>query len=220
MYIAIIGDIKESRKLGESRNAVQEQLNSLLEDINERYKEDIQSYFLITLGDEFQGLLKVPDHVLDIIEYIELNMYPVRIRFGIGIGKIDTGFIRVEALGADGTAYYNAREMVDELKIAERSNKTTCSYIKLKSCAEFGDSDLINAGLHGLCFIEQLWTDKQREVIHKLRLGMTVEEIEQSVSVVRSSIYRRIQNSGYYDYKEIHDAITKTLDKEWRKNLE
>ena len=220
MYIAIIGDIKHSKKLGDSRNAVQEKLNRLLKEINERYEEEIQAYFLITLGDEFQGLLKVPDHVIDIIEYIQINMYPVRLRFGIGIGKIDTSFIRVEALGADGTAYYNAREMIDELKAAEKMNKATCSYIKLKSSAVLVNDDLVNGCLHGMCYIEQLWTDKQREIIHNLCLGMTIEQMEQSVSVVRSSIYRRIQNSGYYDYKEIHDTITKTLKKEWGNKLE
>ena len=56
LYIAIIGDIKGSKKL-DNRNEVQKKLTSVLDDINKKYKDDIYSKFTITLGDEFQGLL-------------------------------------------------------------------------------------------------------------------------------------------------------------------
>ncbi|WP_051926192.1 SatD family protein [Carnobacterium jeotgali] len=56
-YAAIIGDIKDSRKIAD-RKEVQEQFHSILQIINEKYAEDIASNFIITLGDSFQGLLK------------------------------------------------------------------------------------------------------------------------------------------------------------------
>ena len=68
-YIAIIGDIVNSKKL-DDRNAVQINLKSLLKRINEKYTEDIASNFMITLGDEFQGLLKCGNNVMNIISEI------------------------------------------------------------------------------------------------------------------------------------------------------
>ncbi|MGB4438298.1 MAG: SatD family protein, partial [Sedimentibacter sp.] len=56
-YIAIIGDIVNSKKI-DNRNDVQIKLKSLLKRIDEKYTDDIASDFMITLGDEFQGLLK------------------------------------------------------------------------------------------------------------------------------------------------------------------
>ena len=55
-YIAIIGDIKNSKKIVD-RGAIQEHLKKILDNINLKYSDCIASKFTITLGDEFQGLL-------------------------------------------------------------------------------------------------------------------------------------------------------------------
>lgn len=118
-YVAMIGDIKESKKI-DGRNMVQEKLNHILNHINERYSSDISAKFVITLGDEFQGLLSVNDHLLEIIKYIQREMYPVRLRFGIGIGEIYTDIFHEAAIGADGPAYYAAREAIEGLREQEK----------------------------------------------------------------------------------------------------
>jgi len=63
MYFAIIGDIVESKKIL-NRNEAQEKLNHILKDINIEYERNIAAKFIITLGDEFQGLLSNPIHLL------------------------------------------------------------------------------------------------------------------------------------------------------------
>ena len=114
-FVAVIGDIKDSRLL-ENRKEVQLRLREVLERLNENYKEEIVSRFLITLGDEFQGLLCSGKAVLDMINEIRMEMYPVRLRFGIGFGQITTDIKTEMALGADGPGYYRAREAVELLK--------------------------------------------------------------------------------------------------------
>ena len=89
MYVAIIGDIVNSRKII-NRTEIQEKLNRVLEDINLDYKASIAAKFIITLGDEFQGLLSNPCDLFNIIDRIKFTMHPVKIRFGIGIGEINT----------------------------------------------------------------------------------------------------------------------------------
>lgn len=56
-YYAIIGDIKRSKKI-ENRCEIQEKLKKILDNVNSIYNNDISAKFLITLGDEFQGLLE------------------------------------------------------------------------------------------------------------------------------------------------------------------
>lgn len=118
-YMAIIGDIKESKKI-EKRSIMQKKLNKILGEVNELYDSDISAKFIITLGDEFQGLLNKGEHILDMIQYIQKKMYPVKIRFGIGIGEISTEIYHEAAIGADGPAYYAAREVLEKIRNQEK----------------------------------------------------------------------------------------------------
>ena len=81
VFCAIIGDIIESRK-SENRFSIQNELNKILNHINESYRSSIESKFIITLGDEFQGLLSKPNNIFDIIDKIKMHMYPTQLRFG------------------------------------------------------------------------------------------------------------------------------------------
>ena len=121
-FAAVIGDIKDSRHL-ENRKEVQVHLQEILDRLNEKYKDHIVSKFLITLGDEFQGLLCGGEHILDMVNEIRMEMYPVRLRFGIGFGQITTDIKSEMALGADGPGYYRAREAVELLKEREKKNR-------------------------------------------------------------------------------------------------
>ena len=130
LYTAIIGDIKGSKKLN-NRKEVQRKLSKILGEINSKYESDIASTFSITLGDEFQGLLRSPRYTLEIVKYIQTKMYPVIFRIGIGLGDISTDINPGSALGADGPAYYAAREMVDVLHETENKNKSAEADIQL-----------------------------------------------------------------------------------------
>ena len=85
-------------------------MKQVLEEINNKYISDISAKFIITLGDEFQGLLGNGVNTMNIVSEIGRKMYPVKIRFGIGIG-------------ADGPAYYKARDAIEYLKGNEKKNK-------------------------------------------------------------------------------------------------
>ena len=56
IYVAIIGDIIDSKKI-KNRNEVQQKLKHVLSKINQSYDDIIAANFIISLGDEFQGLL-------------------------------------------------------------------------------------------------------------------------------------------------------------------
>ena len=130
-YLAIIGDLKHSRDISD-RYVVQEKLNKVLGEINESYSRDLSSKFTITLGDEFQGLLNCGVNTMRIISDIERRMYPVKIRFGIGIGSITTDINTEMAIGADGPGYYKAREAIEYLRIIEKRNSTQAADIRFE----------------------------------------------------------------------------------------
>ncbi len=122
-YYAIIGDIKRSKKI-ENRCEIQEKLKKILDNVNSIYNNDISAKFLITLGDEFQGLLEITAPILEIIKYIQREIYPIKLRFGVGIGNVSTLINHEAAIGADEPAFYAAREMIEFLREQEKKLKS------------------------------------------------------------------------------------------------
>ena len=87
---------------------------------------------MITLGDEFQGLLNNPAYAIEIVKYIQRELYPVKLRFGIGIGEISTEINQKAAIGADGPAFYAAREIINFLKNEEKHLKNQAPDIQIE----------------------------------------------------------------------------------------
>ena len=129
-YYAIIGDIKRSKKI-ENRCEIEEKLKKILDNVNSIYNNDISAKFLITLGDEFQGLLEITAPILEIIKYIQREIYPIKLRFGVGIGNVSTLINHEAAIGADGPAFYAAREMIEFLREQEKKLKKQAADIQI-----------------------------------------------------------------------------------------
>lgn len=217
MYYAIIGDIVHSKAINsKQRNDVQNKLKLTLEGINQRYSEDIAANFIITIGDEFQGLLHHPSKLLKIIDEIQFRMYPVRMRFGVGFGDIDTEINREMALGADGPAYHYARSVIEQIKALEKGKLSGNVNILFKSGNEEHQMllELMNSSLQLCSFIEGKWTDKQRELIEKMIYsGMNQTAAAQELGIAQSSVQRRLKSAGYYDYYNARELIAQILDK-------
>lgn len=201
IYIAIIGDIRKSKELQE-REAVQIQLKEVLERINKKYSKELASDFMITLGDEFQGLLKDSTSVVQIIEEIELSLIPVKLRFGIGIGEIYTTINRDLPLGADGPAYYNARAAIEELKELEKKSKMHLSNISVHGDDKlFINYDLLNTIFSLLYVIKEQWTQGQLKVIKELTMynGNQVT-IAKRLGIAQAGISKHLLKANYYTY--------------------
>lgn len=215
MYFAIIGDIIHSKNL-KDRHGIQMKLNHILNQINTEFEEDIAAKFIITLGDEFQGLLHSSGNILKIIDLIQFKLYPIRLRFGIGIGEIDTQIDRNMALGADGPAYHYARNMIQYLKMKEKGKLSGSANIMFYSGFHIEIITLINCNLQFCSYLERNWTDKQRELLEK----MILDELNQSqaakeLQIAQSSIQRRLKAAGYFDYIHARTTITTILREKW-----
>ncbi len=207
-YIALIGDIKSSKKI-EERKKVQDKLKYTLDKINQDYKDDISSKFIITLGDEFQGLLKRGKNVIKIVEQIQLNMHPIAIRFGIGIGAVTTEINYDMSIGADGPTYYKAREAIEFLKENELKNKTYVSDIRVEVEEDTNQiADMINTILSLLTVLKENWTDRQREIILDfLKNQDSQKKTAKRLGIVQSTVQRGLKGGNYYTYKEAIDTL-------------
>lgn len=212
-YIAIIGDIKKSKEI-QDRKQAQAKLEAVLNEINEMYGDDIASKFLITLGDEFQGLLHCGLRTMQIISRIERKMYPVQLRFGVGIGPITTDIRRDMALGADGPGYHKAREAIDYLKDSEKRKMTGAADVRFGFSGEEQSSViLINSILILLTAIQESWSDRQRVIIwDMLEHQDSQSETARRLNVKQPTVQKALVRGNYYAYKEAFDTIGKALE--------
>ncbi|MDD3704564.1 MAG: SatD family protein [Clostridiaceae bacterium] len=216
MYYAIIGDLVASRSY-EDRLHVQEKLKYNLNEINREYSNEIGANFLITLGDEFQGLLTQPLHLFPIIDKIRFSMYPVKIRIGIGIGNINTEIDRSQAIGADGPAYHFARKMIEEIRKDEISQQRKLQDIKIASQQEDKYIELINSNLSLCTCLENSWTQKQFETIDLiLYKNISQKEAAKRLGISASSIQRRLNSAHYFNYKFARELVGKILLGRWK----
>lgn len=211
-YIAIIGDIKESKKITD-RNHVQEKLKDVLENINKAYTNDISSKFIITLGDEFQGLLCSGTNVMNIISEIERKMYPVKIRFGVGVGEITTRINNEMAIGADGPGYYKARSAIEFLKENEKKKQANPADIRIEADEDNQAAEvMINTILSLMTVIKEDWTDRQREIIwDMLEHQDNQASAAKRLNIKQPSVQKSLANGKYYAYKAALDTIGKAL---------
>lgn len=211
-YIAIIGDIKKS-KLIQDRNRTQEKLGKVLDEINHKYEDDIAAQFMITLGDEFQGLLAKGENTMEILTEIEHRMHPVKIRFGIGIGEISTKINRTMAIGADGPGYYKARAAVEYVKSIEKRKQIGAGNIRIEIAGDYEKAtSLLNTIFSLLTVITSNWSDRQREIIYTmLKQKSNQLEIAEQFQIKQPTVHKVLTAGHYYSYLEAIETIKRVL---------
>lgn len=217
IYFAVIGDVIASRKI-EDRNLFQKDLNEVLNEINVEYKEDLASSFVITLGDEFQGLLKKADHLLEITDKIKFRLGPTELRFGIGIGNIDTEIDAFSSIGADGPAYWCARSAITQIHNNNDYNK---SKILIEAEEETDFMAVINESLKMCDYIESKWRKSQKELVQTsiLNFGYDTKvpqkKLASLLGITAQTVNSKIQSTGYYNYLRLKLSVCTTLQNHW-----
>ncbi|WP_125153802.1 SatD family protein [Clostridium rectalis] len=118
LYCTLICDIKSSRKL-KNREELQYKIIDMLKKTNIEFKDTIISPFLITTGDEWQGLLKYPCDYKTILKFFKNSINNIEFYTGIGIGTVYVHNFELTVNQLDGPSFYRAR---DAIKYAKRNN--------------------------------------------------------------------------------------------------
>lgn len=214
-YVAIIGDIIDSKKI-EDRNASQQKLKETLSKINCKYEKNIASKFIITLGDEFQGLLKNREHVIDIISDIDINMLPINLRYGIGVGSINTDINFNNSSEIDGSSYHRARKMLSELDHKKNRNKSPHSNIKICSEDENIVIDELMNSIFSVCTaLKSKWTERQKNIIQAyVNNNENQYHTASFLGISQPSVTKALQNANFYTYKSAFNKISSFLRNE------
>jgi len=200
-YCVVIGDISKSRELGD-RAAIQRRFKAAIEEINQRFTDFIVSRFLVTIGDEFQGVLNDVANSYDVIVAMRELLYPVQFVFGVGVGTITTE-IAPEAIGMDGPAFHNARAALEE-------GKEEGYEVRYRGLGEPFDY-LINAMLVLIEALKRRWTERQFKVISIYRQTGSQAEVARRLKVSRAAISQTLAAAGWDAVAVGEDALRRLL---------
>jgi hypothetical protein len=208
-YIAIIGDLVESRKLA-NRDLIQENLNKALQSINNsNYRKAIRAKFVITLGDEFQALV-LRDFPLRqfLSEYDSRFGETINTRFGIGLGEVSTS-MNFEAIGMDGSCFHNARAALDQAKKED-------GYIVFKG---FEVNEAINALFQLVNDIKKDWKKRQVEVISIFENIGDQVSVANKLNITRQTVHKIIKASRYELFESGWTGIQQLISFETSKTM-
>lgn len=128
-YAAIMFDVVESRKYYE-RYDVQNVLMKCVDYLNAIYRYAIKKDVVSSAGDEFQGLFLDLQSAFLYIRKLQILIYPIKIRCGIGYGEIKYDVEEWSSSAFDGEAYYLARDAI--ISIGRKKSNTICFNTKSK----------------------------------------------------------------------------------------
>ena len=201
MYLALIADVIDSKMVQERFN-LQKQLEKTLRKMNELFGDYLASCFTLTLGDEFQALLKVDAPVFQIIDTLRSELKPTQLRFGIGLGEIVTDIDPLQSIGADGPAYWNARAAIN---LVHQKNDYGNTQIYFSSGNDSKDL-LVNALIASGEAIRSGWRGSQEEILLDLLKrfvyseNFSQQDLAQSLDINPSALSKRLKSSSIRVY--------------------
>ena len=201
MYLALIADVIDS-KMVQARFNLQKQLEETLQKMNGLFADYLASCFTLTLGDEFQALLKMNAPVFQIIDTLRSELSPTQLRFGIGLGEIVTAIDPLQSIGADGPAYWNARAAIN---LVHQKNDYGNTQIYFSSGNDSQDL-LVNALIASGEAIRSSWRDSQEEILLDLLKRSVYSEtfspqdLAQSLAINPSALSKRLKSSSIRVY--------------------
>jgi hypothetical protein len=193
IVVAVIGDVVRSKQLEPSeRAAVQSALERVMLDTNSRYRDAVLADFLITLGDEFQGMVRQPEAIPEIVQNLREQLPKTRFRIAVSHGELTTP-LKPVALGTDGPVWHAARRLLDEWRKAKRDG---VGFIG------FAQDDVVLNGIAAL--LTYHWThleDSQREILTALRDQSDArKQVAERIGISQQALSNRAQSAGWREY--------------------
>lgn len=191
MYLVVIIDIIESRKLLNAKNLIA----SALEETLKQYDE-VGVSGALTHGDEIQFVLPVTTGktpIFEIITYFAAMIHPIRFRAGIGAGEIFDYKAKTSPTSLDGPAFWNAREAIG---LVEKSKRIDVAYW----CEDIGMSGLFNHLTGSFVKVVSKLNDGSHKYFLDYLEGQSAAAIAEKHGISKSAVYSAFKR---YEVAEI-----------------
>jgi hypothetical protein len=204
-HIVLMADIIDSRK--NDQNELMLKFRNVTEEINKSHKKGILSPMTITLGDEFQGVVKnisaAINLILELEEKLMLNNAGFKLRYVLYEGKIDTPINDKIAYGMLGEGLTKAREALEATK-----GTNSRYYFNLKKPYA---AEALNNSMSIFQNITDDWKlDTDHELISTFLKWKDYKMVAERLGKTRSQIWKRHKNlkiEPYFAIKQVTQYI-------------
>lgn len=114
-YMTMICDVRNSRGV-QDREGLQYRIIAMLKEANDIFKDFLEVPFIITIGDEWEGLLKVDADYKKILSFFITKLSGLEFYCGIGIGQIAIHNFELTVNQLDGPSFHAARSAIKVAK--------------------------------------------------------------------------------------------------------
>ncbi len=197
-HLVLIGDIVASTKIS-LREKTQENLNDILNKLNIN-NPNLASRYTITLGDEFQAVFSNANTVFFECMEILSAVYPEKIRFSVGVGKIVTRINYEQALGMDGPAFHFARHGIDELKGS--------GYLFNILGLEYPHIGLLKESLYLISYTCKQWNQNRLRTFASMYKNEDVQKIAGNLHITDKAVYKTMAAGNLSNIQRLLNEIT------------
>lgn len=202
-----MADIVDSRKANQS--LLIDELRKVVHYINNKWRESIISPLTITLGDEFQGVIKDIEScyrlMFDMEEFILTNASGIKLRYVMNYGNIDTPINKNVAYEMLGDGLTLAREELNKLKSS--SNRFRILSHKNKQATTVMNDLFL---LYG-SYVDS-WKMKEYHIVTEFLKNSDYKIVADKLNMNKSSTWRRYKTLYIEEYNTTKELIL-TLNK-------
>ncbi|WP_018344897.1 SatD family protein [Cytophaga aurantiaca] len=207
-HYILMADIIESGK--KDSKQLMKDFKELVDEVNSTYVHGVLSPLTITLGDEFQCVLKDLPSSIDIILYLEeLKIHRKKnfqLRYVLNQGNIETPINKEVAYGMLGTGLTEAREKLSEYKSTRHRFLIS---IENKVLQEM----LMNAFIILENIIDKWDIEKDYEVVSNFITLKDYKLVSEAVHKTRSQLWKREKTLNIESYNSIKNIIELSIKK-------
>ncbi len=209
MHYIFMADVIKSRNIPKKKQFI-DQLDQLVKDINKKNPENILSPLTITLGDEFQAVIKSSNAVFqilfDIDQRIITEKLDISLRYSIVYGEIDTAINKKIAHKMYGQGLTDARKQLDLMKNDKK-----------RYSIQIDES--VDQMLNGLLYLYQSLIDQwKKSDFDKLAILFKSNDyhdlVRSKIYENRSGAWKSYQSLRFEEYMLLKQLILETLRNE------
>lgn len=191
----ITADIIDSRQTLTNQSYFVEQL--------EKFQHpQIITPFSLSRGDELQGIIAGWLEEPGIIRKLRYHCRPLKLKIGIGLGRIAREQIQKDSWKMNGPAFHRARAAL------EQSKKSKENLTIVKTGIDQFD-ELINCIWLLIDTLQGNWTDKQWEAVHTYEKSGTYEEAAKILNISMQNVEKRCKAAQWKQIKQSENILGK-----------
>lgn len=196
-YIILMGDIIKSSE--QNQALLMSDFQEVIQSINSKYADKLLSPLTITLGDEFQGIIKNPTVavalIIDLEEMILKTHKSLKIRYVCHEGTIETPINPSIAHGMLGSGLTYARKQIEYLKKAKKRFAFSLKDDNL--------SNIYNNAFIVFDAILQHWKADDVPIVTLFLEGLDYKAVANKLNKNRSLLWKREKNLRLEEYFSI-----------------